>query len=286
MAEIDYGPIIAGMRGGTPGPRGEKGDTGIGWGGTPLTNTADLNTLKTPGLYSINISTVELTYAATQTLNYPPFVAAVWSGGMGRGVLKVSPWAAGQVVQEYTTLSSNNVPNIVYRRTGYANSWSKWYVFTQQRVDNTAGRAIYTWDDTANREQLIYGDTGWRNVKENLLPDFTASSIRIRRTGSMVTVGFDGLVGINSGHATFLPSIAGFAADSTLASAANQRLGPIAELTGANVRWVSPEPGAGALRILSYVASVSMHGFFTYFTADPWPTVLPGISNGPTSSPA
>lgn len=263
-------------------PSGAKGEPGIGWNTTLITVNTDLNTVKTPGVYAL--STSEGSHALSQINNYPPITAASWSAGTGRGVLTVTTWAGNQVIQEYQTLSSNAVPPTVYRRTGYAASWSLWYTYTPQRVSNVAGRALYTWDDTQNREQLIYGDTGWRSVKDLLNPEFTASSLRIRRVGTMVTVGFDGLTGTAGGHVTFLPAIPGFAADSTLSSAANQRLGPVGELSGTNMRWVSPEPGAGALRILNYVANQSVHGTFTYFTADPWPTTLPGTANGPQAA--
>ena len=44
----------------------------------------------------------------------------------------------------------------------YDSATSKWKNVPSQRVDTTAGRAVYVWDNVNNREQLAFGDTGYR----------------------------------------------------------------------------------------------------------------------------
>lgn len=56
------------------------------------------------------------------------------------------------------------------------------------RVDNTVGRRAFAWDADNNREQMIYGDTGVRNVASlSTLPvDTTIAALNLRRVGSTV----------------------------------------------------------------------------------------------------
>ena len=74
-----------------------------------------------------------------------------------------------------------------YQRTYSGNIWSDWIIYASQRIDNTAGRVIYTWDETAGREQLIYGDTGWRVITGELLNGFTGT-LQIRRLNDRVSL--------------------------------------------------------------------------------------------------
>lgn len=150
----------------TTGPNGLMGQS---------LNTVSLNELFTPGTYHQWSSTY-----ATLERGYPKAGIA--------GIVQVTPWtsSAGSVMQEFTVLGSGGAtnspqrPRLVYQRY-FATQWSEWSVMVPQRVDNTAGKAIYTWDDTANKEQLIYGDTGWRNIS-SLIPTWTKGLILYRRT--------------------------------------------------------------------------------------------------------
>lgn len=74
--------------------------------------------------------------------------------------------------------------------TAAGDAATKGYVDGRQRVDTTAGRAIYVWDNVNNREQLIYGDTGYR-----ALVTWTTGGVV---TGTMPT-GFAAQVGIAGG---------------------------------------------------------------------------------------
>ncbi|MGZ0067847.1 pyocin knob domain-containing protein [Microbacterium arborescens] len=138
--------------------------------------TVDLNTITTPGIYRQSMG-VETTLAR----NYPRTDAA--------GTLEVlSDGPTGGVVQRYIVRGG---PDAVAARGFYIRRyqggvWSPWRFFASQRVDQTAGRAIYTWDDLNGREQLIYGDTGWRDVSALLMNGAGATTFLIRRIGFTV----------------------------------------------------------------------------------------------------
>lgn len=252
-------------------PSSMRGATGTGWNTTLLTTTTDLNTVKTGGTYYTNYGSGDLSYSNAQTLNYPPLSSGAWGAGLGRGVLHVSTWGTGQAVQEYISVGSNTIPQSVYRRTGYANSWSKWYSYTAQRVDNTAGRAIYTWDDAANREQLIYGDTGWRSIP---LENNYVGTLNIRRTNHIVSL--RGQIKRPPGvsfNGTFLTAPTGFESDSP-----SWCYFPVKH--NGNNTWFSILR-KGTVELVFDGASGDGDGHETRFeiswaTNRPWPTTLPG----------
>lgn len=81
------------------------------------------------------------------------------------------------------------------------------------RVDDTIGRAVYAWDNTAAREQLIYGDTGWRALSTWTAAGVVtgwaltaswaptsgvAGGVYIRRQGRFVSVRFAGLTRVSA----------------------------------------------------------------------------------------
>lgn len=138
-----------------------------------------------------------------------------------------------------------------------------------QRVDNTAGRAIYTWDDTANREQLIYGDTGERLVETALLTDVASGSLYLRRNGNTVTLTLLRVVPAlgKATHVIYnipfgfrsnvgrLERVNGGASGNTIAFIVNQNATLYETKTGDTYSTV-----------------------LTYPTNDAWPTALPGAA--------
>lgn len=170
--ETVTGPAAPGTVG-AQGLTGPKGDPGGFTSGT-LLGAADLNTIKASGIYR----QPEGIYA-TFDRNYPRLREGVLT------VLEVS--GAGYVVQEFTPF--NDASRAVYRREFVNPNWSPWRVYSSQRVDQTAGRAIYQWDDVNNREQLIWGDTGWRNLNTTVDANFVPEGVgvQIRRNGNRVT---------------------------------------------------------------------------------------------------
>lgn len=157
-------------------PQGPKGDPGGFTTGTQLLNN-NLNAITVNGLYRQDNSA-----NATLVNNYP--VTAP-------GVMQVMERSAGSIVQVYYTITGTPTyeARTHYVRVLQATVWSPWRTFASTRVDQTAGRAIYQWDELNNREQLIYGDTGWRNMNAIVDPNFVPEGVgvQLRRIGNRVT---------------------------------------------------------------------------------------------------
>lgn len=239
----------------------------------------DLNNVLTPGNYSQVDGGKGLL-----SRNYPQERAA--------GSLTVKHWGGSSgVVQEFTAIGNPAGSITTYGtwvRTSRSGTFSPWRAYSLQRVDTTAGRAIYTWDDTSNREQLIYGDTGWRSLSNEaamFLNDFICTSAIVRRVGNLVTLNFDGFKSATAnGNAGFIVMPAGFRHDVSTGGG-NQRYATATELTGINATIISPESTGGStlsgiLRFLSYTKDRALHGSVSYYTRDPWPTLLPGSAVG------
>lgn len=228
--------------------------------GTSL-GTADLNTIITPGVY-YQASAV----SATLARNYP---------APGRSNLLEVFWPnsnTGVAVTQKITLTWDNAgARGIYQRVKFdiGETWQPWRFIPTQRVDQTAGRAIYTWDDVNNREQLIYGDTGWRELT---LENGWSGSIRARRLSvSSVEVIGRSLVPGTAITSVTLPS--GFRPQQTFplfgrpATATNPPA--YGELTsGGLVQF----PTTSAFHASSFQAIFS--------TLDTWPTTLPGVAVG------
>lgn len=246
--------------------KGDKGDPG-GFTTTSL-NALDLNTVVTPGVYKQN-SGVNATFAN----NYPSNADA--------GTLIVTSWGGtNEVMQEYTPYPILSTAVGKWVRGNRGGGWTSWRFLASQRVDNTAGRAIYTWDPTTNREQLIYGDSGWRDVTALLGGTWSATKVILRRDATQVTLHFDGIKSTTeTANATFFVLPPGFTPDLTN-GVGNLRYGLASELTGINAKVISPEPNANGIRFLSYTTGQTLHGSATFFTRDAWPTTLPGTAVG------
>lgn len=137
------------------------------------------------------------------------------------------------------------------------------------RIDQTAGRVVKIWDYLNGREQIIYGDTGWRDVKSLLTSGWTAGNFLIRRDMNNVKLRFTGLDGTASTSGNFLTLPDGFRSAATYLTAG----------VGANPQYFGISAGynlftAQTFKQNNYYAEV-------FFTVDqPWPTVLPGTAVG------
>lgn len=237
-------------------PSGPKGDPG-GWEyASTLTPSRDLNTVTIPGMYLV---------PGTSTYPNNPL------GGVVPAYLEVILYSAssGAIMQRVT---SYNDPRSMYVRRGvHGGPWGAWMVYNSTRVDNTAGRVIYQWDNTANREQLIYGDTGWRNVPTMALVTTTQTpSLMIRRQGNYVTLGVESFILVNSvpSYVSFLKLPTGFGPFPTI------KLGPQYE---APTKIYSEGMD---LKIAGTLPAGQCRFQVTYPTSDPWPTALPGTAQG------
>jgi hypothetical protein len=144
-----------------------------------IASTTNLNDIITPGTYRTGAAA-----DATLALNYPV-------AGRHLILMVLAGTTTVYRVQEAHTASSTDNGSVFYRRVQLNGVWQPWKVYSSARVDQTAGRVIYQWDDVNNREQLIYGDTGWRDITSLLLGDFvapaTAPRFAIRRIGNSVS---------------------------------------------------------------------------------------------------
>jgi hypothetical protein len=241
---------------GVTGATGSQGPAGVsGFAGIDLT-TADLDTIQTPGIYR------QATGGnATLALHYP-------SQNM-TGVLEVhqSLSVAGFIMQRFTGYGGNNSQKMIYVRRLTSGAWSAWTPFASQRVDTTAGRAIYTWDDVNNREQLIYGDTGSRLVPELLINDHagTGGQPYLRRVGWTVSLNYGSATVVSSALDVITLPV-GFRPERSL----NHLVA-----SGATMHGVI---GQSTLRPTN--AQTATRWSLTWTTLDAWPTTLPGTAVG------
>ena len=169
---------------GPQGPQGIQGDTGAtgATGGyvpsTTLAAGVDANTLVDTNVYRV------VGANATLALNFP-------KAGSG-GHIQVNRNSSTIVTQTFYPLGSTVLKGMYVR--WLVTTWGAWQWIPSSRVDQTAGRAIYQWDDTNGRDQLVYGDTGWRTVKADIAAtqwDTTLSNFDIRRVGQTVFIASD-----------------------------------------------------------------------------------------------
>ena len=242
------------------GPIGPKGDPGGFTTGTSL-GTTDLNTNRTPGLYTQTGSV-----NATTASNYP-------KTGL-TGVLEVIARDANVVVQRYSPIDGTWGVAPYYIRVSLSGSqWSGWRVFNPTRVDQTAGRAIYQWDDLNNREQIIYGDTGWRELSASLLNGWTASSLMVRRYGNLVTMKIFNLDSSAATNDTFFLPPSGW----TRAHGAGVLLFP---KTSSSVAYLTLASTGCTFTGRSGVYGTGGYTEVSWTTDGAWPNILPGTASG------
>lgn len=234
--------------------------------GTQVPDTGqDFNTLTTPGVFRFT----------TAAVNASPNAPSVLSGVLE--VRRVS--TSVTAIQRYTPYNfgaQSVAGRVSFERHLVGSGWAPWRAFTSQRVDQSAGRAIYTWDDLNNREQLIYGDTGWRAVRSLLLNGWSVpsdSGAMIRRVGWNVSLT---LVGLNSSAATddaFLAAISGFRTGDVMWQPWPGESGSATDiiLREQSGRWQRVNRNAG--RQVTYAT-------FSWITSEAWPSVLPGAAVG------
>ena len=220
-----------------------------------------LNTLTSPGIYRQTNSAY-----ATPENGFP--------AGGHRWIIEVILWDNGAPMQRLTpTTGTSEMRGNYHRRiVSTANgTWSPWYFIPSQRVDESAGRAVYTWDDLNNREQLIYGDTGTRDIAALLKNGWTATAIQLTRfSGYVVELKIVGLGGSpTAGTIMTLPP--GFQLGTTGA-------GPRAPVVN------SSGVLTGRLQVGSDINanSFTVNGDVTMMwrTNQAWPSVLPGTLVG------
>lgn len=135
---------------------------------------------------------------------------------------------------------------------------------TRLRFSEAAGRTATAWDHINQREQLIYGDTGERNIASLFTAGGTHGGFTLRRVGHTCTLTLYNWApaAAGSGNVAVIP--VGFRPGVTYGVPA-QGLSSRIQVTGSgNVQAYNWTTSA-------VVASV------VWVTSDPWPTSLPGI---------
>lgn len=136
------------------------------------------------------------------------------------------------------------------------------------RVDETVGRRVFIWDAVNARDQIIYADTGWRDIV------VASGTFRIRRYNSTVFMKLVNFRPQSTGTNTILPIPEGFRAAGT-----------------SEVFYVDENSAARASQSRAYnpydfvilnVGNVNSYisGGTSYLTGDAWPTTLPGTASG------
>lgn len=224
--------------------------------------TANLNDVTIVGQYR-QASTTN----ATTANNYP--------GANAQGILEVSrPGGdASYILQRYSIVGGLSAgPKSVYSRRLLGGTWSAWEFTPTVRWDQSAGRAAYMWDHTQQREQLIYGDTGLRDVTSYL--GLTAGQALLRRlTYQVELVLVDAVFGTSAGTVD-LPAL-----DAAFRPSTNYN---VVQAAGSN--FIRTFMGSsGQLRLYNLVSGAGVNGAYTYSTRQPWPTSLSTSASGTAS---
>lgn len=237
-------------------PQGPKGDPG-GLTSTVLAGGTNLNDIISAGAYSVTAGTTSIDSALA---NLPVHEA-------GSLVITFSGNNSVQI-QTYTTNTKS-----IYVRRRFGSTWSSWRHFGQNRADNSAGRQFFGWDQENAREQMIWGDTGRRNITA-LASGVTAGTIYLRRMNSIVSLVVVGANVPNNSSLTFtglLPS--GFKPYANSYFQFREGTGDpgkaLIAFSNGDVQIRGVIVGTGGI---SSVAS--------WDTIDPWPTTLPGDATG------
>jgi Collagen triple helix repeat (20 copies). len=249
---------------GTNGATGATGLTGAPWTVTPIANGANLDTFVTPGWYFVAGAD------AASIINSPrPGQGLAWD-------MRVTGRNSTIITQ--TIHLVNNGIQYTYQRTTVGTGFGIWRHYAPTRVFESAaiGRVGYVWDDINSREQLVYGDTGMRQIGAvgTLLNGWTAATagdILLRREGSTVTLSAK----INNTSATndiFYNLPVGF-------RPRTQSSVPINGNTGnGTFRYARASWDGNVAIYRTTVEDLYIGG--TWTTTDAWPATLPGTANG------
>lgn len=238
--------------------RGLPGST-VPWG-TDL-GTADLNTITDNGVYRQGTNAT-----ATLERNYP-----LVSNG---GILEVfRVLNADNLVQRFTVYNGTSYNRGPFVRRRIGGTWGSWVFAGSSRTDKTAGIAIYGWDEVAQREQLVYGDTGWRQMSGFMENGWTASSLLLRRIGRQVIIRGYYLNPAAATSDTFVLLPAGFRRG-VVSIALPIQAGPTVASFIALAATAATTP-----RTAGIVGS-SIGWEVQYEVDEAWPTTLPGTATG------
>jgi hypothetical protein len=151
--------------------------------------------------------------------------------------------------------------------------------------DESVGRRLFVWDTVNNRWQMVFGDTGWRDVSSLMTTPAhvqTLTSLLMRRVGNVVhlttrgTVGTGTLAGTANGMGLInLPS--GFQPNDfcSIGSGVYNYRTPTIISSASSKSAIAMQIAAGN----NWGASV-FDGAGSWLTSDAWPSALPGSASG------
>ncbi|AZS11109.1 hypothetical protein SEA_WAWA_2 [Arthrobacter phage Wawa] len=251
-------------------PRGSKGEPGGFNLGTALDNAVDTGT----GRYNLNDVMTSGIYRMTATNDN--LLIRNFPRNYDTGILEVFERVPGQtLIQVWHSININS--RITFERS-YVNGWQPWQMYSSTRVSQAAGRAFYQWNDVALQEQLIYGDTGWRDMSSLLVNGWTlgtGGALQVRRVGYQVYWRAYNLNGSAATSSVFVMIPAGFGYETY-----NNRL-PTTDGTSVTSVLVNNTTGIGAnVAVPIATAFASNFSNWNYPTVQVWPASLPGSASG------
>lgn len=152
-------------------------------------------------------------------------------------------------------------------------------------VDQIAGRVVKVWDYLNNREQMVYGDTGWRSLTvPAVAPLEGTGSILVRRVGSRVTMQFDSVGYTGAGTPEYMTAT-GFLPNGFCPDYSDNPHGLIANLNTNRFFFIGILQ-ASRLRFSHFLVAApgigtnALRGQISWTTTQAWPTMLPGAASG------
>lgn len=139
------------------------------------------------------------------------------------------------------------------------------------QVSNAVGRTLRAWDGDNDRGQLVYGDTGWRDVSASIVNSWTTTGLLLRRVGNTVYCAAGSISGTAATANKFLGLPAGFTWDKFTAIV-------VAGDGGTTTFAAINIDNTSSLSTASRAAS--LYFMLSWPTDDAWPTVLPGTATG------
>lgn len=246
-------------------PRGAKGEPGGITQPAQIAPGTDFNNITTSGLYwSLGADLAGFTNAPS------PLPA-----GTALSMMVVA--RSSTILDQHVTLTSTStIAKVRMERSQITGTWGPWRATPSWTLkDDTTGRQAYFYDWQNNRSNLLYGDTGRRNISSLANGTFSGGGkLTIRREGSMVDLycvgwmpGADGVVQLLNAS---LPN--GFRPSNSRSWFGVQNGSPVLCTLAFD---------ASTLAVVSNAATTHPVSFsFAFSTTDPWPTALPGSADG------
>jgi|GEM_PF-2251168 len=195
-------------------------------------------------------------------------------------VRQVLPFSATASADDETIISGYNSDGIHLNTSGYlalAGAVPHSLVTFPVTVDNSIGRRAFVWDEANNRLQMVYGDTGARDITGDFDPSGSGGLCVLSRSGNTVSLTLSGRT-LNAASGNYTVP-AGFRPDTT------RTIAGIFYPSVTNNRMVvsaSTAATPGQVLLFGVTAGTAYSFSVSWRTADAWPSALPGAPLGTT----